>query len=299
MRIPFLALRAFVEVVESGSFTKAANNLFITQPAVSKSVKELEALFEIQLIDRAHNPILLTEAGTSLYKLGKSIFNIENAIIQDLSQRSAVRKGSLYIGASTTIASHWLTPFLVTFANQFPEISVSVLSGNSQQIVEQLKACQIDVGLIEGPVINEPDVSTRQWKKERLVLVASPDLLIKNRINDLTSFKWVMRENGSGTARVTDEYLQRFSIIPQSIIRVGNNLAVLDLVCSGLGIALLPEIMIRERVELNQLTKLTTKEIRHSPFIERELNWITLNWRTETPVRRVFQQLLFNESVER
>jgi DNA-binding transcriptional LysR family regulator len=293
MRIPFQALRAFVEVVETGSFTKAAENLFITQPAVSKSIKELENLFDVKLFDRAYVPILLTDSGTSLYKLGKNIFTIENAIIQDLTLRSQAKVGNLTIGASTTVASHWLSPYLVNYSLTYPDINISVLSGNSQHIINSLKNCEIDIGLIEGPVVNEPEIEVREWQKERLLLVASTAFMSNTPINNLSYVKWIMREDGSGTARVTDEYLDRYLIKPQSIIRVGNNLAALNLVCAGLGVALLPEIMVREPIIENKLKQVRISQ--HDSFIERELNWITLKWRNETPIRKAFNELIFNK----
>ncbi|MCC6068007.1 LysR family transcriptional regulator [Ferrovum sp. PN-J185] len=292
MRIPFQALRAFIEVVETGSFTKAAENLFITQPAISKSIKELESLFDVKLIDRAYLPVLLTDSGVSLYNLGKNIFTIEHAIIQDLTLRSQAKVGNLTIGASTTVASHWLSPYLVNYSIKFPDINISVLSGNSQHIIDNLKKCEIDIGLIEGPVINEPDIEVREWQKERLLLVTSTTFMSNTLINDLSQVKWIMREDGSGTARVTDEYLNRYHIKPRSIVRVGNNLAVLNLVYAGLGVALLPEIMVKDGIKENKLQNLHVSE--HDNFIERELNWITLKWRNESPIRKAFKELIFN-----
>ncbi|HQU07106.1 MAG: hypothetical protein B7Z65_08940 [Ferrovum sp. 21-44-67] len=294
MRLPFQALRAFVEVVEAGSFTRAANNLFISQPAISKSIRELEALFEVKLMDRSHSPVILTDAGNALFTLSKNIFNIEKVIIQDLSQRSQSRLGSLSIGASTTIASHWLSHYLVEFSRRYPAVSISVLSGNSQHIAKLLKNGEIDVGVIEGPIPNEPEIQIINWRKERLVLVAAPHFLEGNTMTNLSALKWIMREEGSGTARVTQEYLTKLAIQPVSIIRVANNLAVLELVRAGLGLALLPEIMIKEKVMHKELVVIPETLIGMEPFIERELNWITLTWRHETPLRKSFKEVLFN-----
>ncbi len=130
------ALRVFYTVAKLGSFSGAAEALFISQPAVSKALKELEYQLNIQLIERASKgkKLTLSEGGQALFEHARSIFAIEKAAIEDIKSRTGLKRGTLVIGTSTTIASYWLPPYLAKFCAQYPDIKVEVQVANTAQI---------------------------------------------------------------------------------------------------------------------------------------------------------------------
>ncbi len=122
-------LRLFVAVAESGSFSRAAEGLWISQPAVSKGIRELEHQLDLTLIERGTGKgFRLTEAGASLLTHARGIFAMERAALDDVRARVGVQRGSLTIGASTTVASYWLPPYVAAFCAAYPAVVPRVTS---------------------------------------------------------------------------------------------------------------------------------------------------------------------------
>ncbi len=143
-------LKVFASVAKNLSFTKASQELFISQPSVTKHIQELEAAYQTRLFERKGNSIILTEAGRVFWEYSKRILEGYSRLEYEMSLLRNVHSGELRLGASTTIAQYVLPPLLAHFAERFPQITLNLLSGNSAQIEKALTEHRIDLGLVEG-----------------------------------------------------------------------------------------------------------------------------------------------------
>ena len=180
MQLNLHLLRIFHRVALRQSFSRASEDLFISQPAVSKAVRELEHLLELPLIERgAGGPrgskgVRLTESGAALFDHARGIFALERAAVEDIDLRIKLRRGTLTLGASTTIASYWLPPTLGRFAESYPLASPRVVVGNTHEVVEQLLDCRVDLALVEGHV-DDPRIDVAHWRDDEMVIVVPMD----------------------------------------------------------------------------------------------------------------------------
>ncbi len=284
MNINFQYLRAFVEVARYQSFTQAAVALHLTQPAISKAVRELELDLDIRLLERTSRQVRLTEAGLALYDQARSIFALEQVMLEEIKARRGLRRGRLVIGASTTIAAYWLPLYLAQFTQQLPDIEVSLMSGNSLTIQHQVLDYQVDIGLVEGPVSDER-LHCQIWRKERLTLIAPAALDIAP--DTLDNQCWIVRESGSGTGEVVNQFFLEHRFEPRRRIEVGSNMAAIQMVLAGGGICLIPRIMVQSAIAQNQLQEIPLA----SGVLERSLNWVSLKGRPVSLPRQAFEQL--------
>ncbi len=208
-------LKVFFTVANRLSFTKAAKELFITQPAISKHIQELEEEYKIKFFERNGSKISLTNAGELLLKHTKNIFKIYREIDFDLSALINQQRGLLRLGASTTISQYIIPPLLARFHQKLQEIKVNLLNGNTEQIENALLNKEIEIGIVEGQSKNQ-SIKYTEFLKDELVLVCnSKNLLIyKDQVSqeDLKSMRFLMREQGSGTLEVIEYALKPFGI---------------------------------------------------------------------------------------
>ncbi|WP_281638312.1 LysR family transcriptional regulator [Flavobacterium marginilacus] len=208
-------LKVFFTVATRLSFTKAASELFITQPAISKHIQELEEEYKTKLFERNGSKIALTNAGETLLKHTKNIFEIYREIDFDLSTFSNERKGLLRLGASTTIAQYIISPLLARFHQKLEAVKVNLLNGNTEQIENALLKKEIEIGIVEGQSKN-PSIKYTQFIRDELVLVCnSNNPLVKRKEiapSDLKSLRFLVREQGSGTLEVIEYALKPFNI---------------------------------------------------------------------------------------
>ena len=209
-------LKVFFTVAIRLSFTKAAKELFITQPAVSKHIQELEEQYKIKFFDRNGSKISLTKAGELLLQHTKNIFEVYREIDFDLSALINQQRGLLRLGASTTISQYIIPPLLARFHQKLQEININLLNGNTEQIENALLNKEIEVGIVEGQSKNQ-SIKYTEFLKDELVLVCnSNNHLIQMEtigLEDLKSMRFVMRERGSGTLEVIEYALKSFGII--------------------------------------------------------------------------------------
>ncbi|MCL6462472.1 MAG: LysR family transcriptional regulator [Flavobacterium micromati] len=208
-------LKVFYTVANRLSFTKAATELFVTQPAISKHIKELEEQYKIKLFDRNGSKILLTPAGEVLLEHTKSIFEYYRKIDFDMSALINERVGLLRVGASTTISQYIIPPLLALFHNKLKEVKVNLLNGNTEQIESALIKQEIEIGIVEGQSKNK-SIKYTEFIKDELVLVCnSAHFLTKLDYvshEDLKKMNFLIREQGSGTLEVIEHALKPFGI---------------------------------------------------------------------------------------
>lgn len=208
-------LRVFCSVATFSSFTRAAEEMFITQPAVTKNIKELESELGIRLFNRIANKITLTEAGRLLLHYTEHVLVLDKKFMFDLGILKQKFTGDLKLGASTTIGQYVLPPILAKFKNEQPEIELSLLNDNTQRIETALINRQLDLGIVEGNSKNS-QLKYIPFIKDEIVAVAhsSQPLFEKDEITleELKKTPLVLRELGSGSLEVITDKLKKKSV---------------------------------------------------------------------------------------
>lgn len=291
-------LRIFFAVAEQKSFSRAAETLFITQPAVSKAVRELENQLELPLVERGVSGntgikgIRLTESGQALFEHARGIFALERAAIEDVRARIGLKRGRLIVGASTTIASYSLPCYVAEFMRKFTDIQLEIRVGNTTEISEALIDCAIDVALVEGVVDDSRIVATR-WRDDELCIIAHPDsALAKNANPDSDSLNeeiWLLREPGSGTRKVSENVMQAHDILPARSIEFASNEGIARAVAAGFGVALMSTQVVQELLALKQIKLIRYPDA--TPLL-RPLFFLQLGIRPLSPLAREFYEML-------
>jgi DNA-binding transcriptional LysR family regulator len=201
-------LNVFVEVARHLSFTKAARELFISQPAITKHIQELENIYKVQLFNRIGGKISLTPQGEIFLKHANEILAQYKLLANEMELVTEQFSGELKIGASTTIAQYLIAPLLADFFVRFPQVKVSLFTGNSEQIEDALENKKIDIGLVEGSRRSN-HLKYSPLAKDELVLVTSSQNPIGESVavTDIATLPLVLREVGSGTLEVIEKAL--------------------------------------------------------------------------------------------
>lgn len=296
-------LRLFVAVAESGSFSRAAQTLCLSQPAVSKGLRELEHQLDLVLIERSSGAsrgaggakgLRLSEAGTALLAHARGIFALERAALDDVRARVGVQRGTLTIGASTTVASYWLPPYIAAFCRAYPAVVPRVRVGNTQWVCEQLLDCNVDLALVEGRVEDE-QIEVSEWKSDPLAIVAATDSSLPRRSVSaamLATQNWILREPGSGTRQATEALCAANGIVATPWMEMAGNEAIARTVASGVGISLLPRVVVADLLALGRLRELKLA----GATLSRPLYRLALKNRPLVPAARKMVELLERRS---
>src|SRR5215469_6632451 len=202
-------LKVFRAVAEHLNFHKAAEHLFLTQPAVTLQIKALEEDLGVRLFDRAAGRISLTRQGSILLGYANKIAAMTAEAEQELGTADGKVSGELSLGVSTTIAQYVLPRLLGAFLDEHPHVQVSLHSGNTSEIVQLLLDGKLSIGLIEGHA-RDRGVRTEPFMEDELILITPPGL----ESNHLSRSQFVassllMREQGSGSRRVVETALEK------------------------------------------------------------------------------------------
>jgi len=225
-------LKVFYTVATRLSFTKAAAELFITQPAVTKHIKELEQQLNVQLFLRNGSSIVLTTAGKVLLQYAEKIFQTYTELETELAQLNKMEAGTLHIGASTTVAQTILPKILALFKKTFPEVNFTFIQGNTDVITQLVLAEKIDIAIVEGAA-HYPQIAYAPFAKDEIVLVtrANNQLSKKAEISpkQILNIPLILREAGSGTLDIIFNALNDAGINPKDLqveIRLESSIAI-------------------------------------------------------------------------
>ena len=266
-------LKVFHTVAKLLSFTKAAESLHMTQPAVTFQVRQLEEYFNTRLFDRTHNKVSLTPAGEKVAEFADRIFDLYTEMENSVRDLTGEISGALTIGASTTIAEYMLPALLGEFKNRYPEISLRLKVSNTEGIVSMVEQNVIDLGVVEAPVSNK-NLIVEICHEDHLVVVAAPDHELVKRGSkvkpaDIQHYPFVSREEGSGTREVISQYLLNENINPADMdicLELGSPEALKGAVEAGMGISILSRSTIGKELKLNTLTELQLDPPLSRPF---------------------------------
>ncbi|MDD4881620.1 MAG: LysR family transcriptional regulator [Gallionellaceae bacterium] len=252
-------LQVFFTVAKQLSFTKAAELLFMTQPAVTFQVKQLEEHFNTRLFERSHGKISLTPAGELTLDYAERILNLTTEMEARISELTGQVSGPLLIGASTTIAEYMLPRLLGEFKRLHPETQARLTVANSETIEHKVADHTLDLGLIESPSHN-PNLITQICCEDELVMICSPsDKLAKLSMvtpKQLSAHPYISRESGSGTRECIDDYfringanLDELNLV----MELGSREAIKGAVIAGLGAAIVSITTVAKEGKLGEL----------------------------------------------
>jgi LysR family transcriptional regulator, transcriptional activator of the cysJI operon len=271
-------LKVFYTVALRLNFTKAATELYISQPAVSKHIQELEETYKTKLFERNGSKIILTPAGEILLKHTKNIFEIYREIDFDMSSFIKDRQGLLRLGSSTTISQYIISPVLARFHQKQQDIKVNLLNGNTEQIENALINKEIEIGIVEGQSKNQ-SIKYISFLKDELVLVCNSKnpLVQQNEIslNDLKSMKFITRERGSGTLEVIEYALKQVGVKLTDLqieMQLGSTESIKSYLLNSDCFAFMSIHAVGKELKNNELIVLDVKEL----SIERYFYIITL-----------------------
>ncbi len=265
-------LQVFYTVARLLSFTRAAEAMHMTQPAVTFQVRQLEEHFNTRLFDRTHNRISLTEAGMRIYEYAERIFELYSEMENAVRELTGDVSGVLNVGASTTIAEYMLPSLLGDFKARYPDVNISLKVANSDGIVSMVENNVIDLGVVEAPVTNK-NLVVEQCRTDQLVLIvprghalASCDRVPITRLLD---YPYIHREQGSGTREVIIEHLAVAGIKPSDLnvaMELGSLEAIKGAVEAGMGISVLSRATISKEVKLGTLAAVNLDPPLERPF---------------------------------
>ena len=254
-------LQVFHAVAKHLSFTKAAETLFMTQPAVTFQVKQFEEHLNTRLFDRAQGRISLTPAGQLAFEYAERILALSAELDTRLKEMSGQAAGPLLIGASMTIGEYVLPQLIGKFKAQFPSVAPTLFVGNSETVQERVAERSLDLGFIEGDSHLATLGSEVCGEDELQVVCAPTHPLAKEAFtlpSALTQYPYVNREPGSGTREVIDRYLQKAGVSPESmnvVVELGSPEAIKGLVATGLGFAIMSRVIASKELQLGQLVQ--------------------------------------------
>ena len=290
-------LRLFTAVVDQGGFTKAAESLHLSQPAISKSLAELERQLHVKLLDRSGRSVRLTDAGRLLHARGRELFGVERVAERELRELRGLKRGVLRVAASTTIATYMLPPVLGRFRMRHAAVRLRVASANTRTVLKLLLESRVDVALVEGPVSNG-GVEVKPWMDDELVVIAPPEHPATTRhiaIDELPNFPFLVREPGSGTRVVSERALARHGIRLTNTTRIGGTEAIKQAVAAGLGLAIVSRAAAADQIALGKIAVAAVDGL----TIRRTLTQIRLRDRVPTVAARELEVLLDEEAAER
>ena len=285
----FTHLFAFYEVARAGSLSGGAQRLRVSQPAVSREVKELEERLGVLLFDRLPRGASLTHAGKLLFGYAERIFTLAEAARSELKEVAGLSAGHLKIGASATLGVYLVPKLIAEFTKLYPKVSIELTVTNTREVANGLGNGNFTLGFIEGPY-DEARLHAQHIGSDEIVLAAAPGYRQGNGqlfARDLAAQMVILREPGSGTRAVVECAYQRagFEMIPS--MSVSDTEAIKRMLVAQQTMAYVSSLSIGEEVARGELRTLEVSDMR----IERALHLVWLKGRSLSPCSQAFFEL--------
>lgn len=248
-------LKVFISVCENNSMTKAAEELFIAQPAVSKTISEIEAHYNIILFERINKRLYLTEEGAKLHIKAKEIIN-SFCEFEDLAHNSSA-KPTVKIGSSITIGKQQMPRLLRGLNDLFPEINFQLSINQTSVIENKILDGSLDFAFIQGKP-SSSDIKAKLVDKNCLVAVCGNDYEIPNSLTlkELCKYDLLLREDDSVSREFLEHTFALENIVVKPVIESVSNQALISAARENLGITILPESLLRRQLKSGKLKKI-------------------------------------------
>ena len=249
-------LKIFYYAAKNGNLSTAANELFITQPAVTKGIQRLQEHYEMKFVDFVGKKLMLTDAGEVLYHIAEKIFEMEKQAdesIRDFQQR---KKGQIRILSSESFGDYYLPHIIIPFSKAYPLIRVSMNILPTEQVVEKTASLNCDLGFISYPVEHHK-LLVKEILEDKLVIIAVPNHPLARKKNlkpeDLEGQNFIMHEKGSAPRRAIDEFIRKNGISIGIPLELSSNRAIKRAVEERAGIALISRKVATEEIRAKRL----------------------------------------------
>jgi DNA-binding transcriptional LysR family regulator len=264
-------LQTFIFIVEKQSLTKAAQALYLTQPAVSKQLNSLEKFYGTSLLHRTSRYVEVTEAGKLVYDFSKQILakiNESHAAVQALQKDLC---GSLVLGASTIPGEYILPAALGRFQELHPQVKAKLEIADSTEIGQLIMDAKLEAGMI-GVALDNPVLCQEHIANDELVVIASCQHHLANKssvaFEDILEEPLIVREAGSGTQLVIESKLRENGIAPERLnvrLELGSTAAVVNAVAAGLGLSLVSRFAVKNRINAEDIAVLNIEGLPQFP----------------------------------
>lgn len=258
-------LRIFIAVAEREHVTRAAEALNLTQSAVSAAIANLETRYGIRLFHRVGRRIELTAEGRLFLEEARAVLARATAAELALEELSGLKRGTLLVQASQTIASYWLPGRLVTFRKAYPQIDVRLSVGNTLQVAKAVSDGVAELGFVEGKT-DDPALALTVIDRDRLVIVAAPShpwtRVSQLKAGALLEAEWVLREPGSGTRSEFEAALRQRGLEPERLkvaLELPSNESVCAAVEAGAGVTAISELVAVSGLKSGALIRISFK----------------------------------------
>lgn len=286
-------LRVFAEVAQNLSFTRAARELHLTQPAVSQQVKLLEADVGLPLFEQIGRKVQLTSAGTELLRYANQILDLVRETGEALAALKGLKRGVLKLGAVST-AKYFAPSLLAAFTPDYPEVRIKFSVGNREEVIQQMAANDIDL-VIMGRPPRELDTIAEPFAQHPLVIIAAPDhpLARKRRIQlrELAAENFLIREDGSGTRASLEHVFREHGVTYRASMEMSSNETIKQAVMAGLGVSFIS--MHTLGLEL-KARKLVLLDVVGLPLVR---DWYVIHLREKrlSPIAAAFRSFLLEK----
>lgn len=256
----------FCLVVEEGSISQAARIAYISQPAVTRQIRQLEDYYGVSLFDRSDGKMTVSKAGKALYPYAKTIVNDFKSSEEAIQQLTGKMEPHLKIGASFTIGEYLLPEILGRFKQLHPHLKLTLQIGNTPAMLEALDGNHIHLALVEGVVENQR-LEVKKFAEDRLILVCSSQHPWKGQaevtVNDFLHEQMLWREESSGTRKIVEEALRRFGVLEriENYMELGSTQAIKGAVEANLGIGILPKRAVKKELRSNTLHEVSVRQL--------------------------------------
>lgn len=241
-------LRTFFEVAKAGNVSRAAEKLYITQPALSRQMDTLEKSLGIALFTRHSRGVKLTEAGRRLFEYAEKALRIVAEGERALREMQELESGRLAIAASTTMGNYLLPKFLALFTKAHPGIDVSLEVANSERVIDWVLQGAYDLGFV-AKYPEKPGLAIAPVLEDEIIFLASPEASRQKPEHELAGDVLLLREEGSATREVAESILLREGIRPSKVFTLGNTEAIKRAVMAGMGVTFLSKFTVGLELE--------------------------------------------------
>ncbi|GAA0593172.1 selenium metabolism-associated LysR family transcriptional regulator [Virgibacillus siamensis] len=275
MNIDYLEM--FCQVIEEGSISQAARIGYISQPAVTSKIRQLEKHYGTELFDRTGGKLHLTASGSALYPYAKEIIDFFNQSEEAVKGITHLEASTLNIGASLTIGEYLLPGILGEFQKENRNLKLNLAIGNTPNIVAQLENRDIDIALVEG-IVTHDDFHIEKFSEDELIMVIPSNHHWNDRseisIEELPEEKMIWREKNAGIREIVENVLQENNVLDKvkSYMELGSTQSIKSAVEAGMGISILPKLSVKRELELGVLKHVTISDI----HITRDLSVIKI-----------------------
>jgi len=301
LTIDFRHLETFCRVADLKSFSKAADDLFLTQPTVSGHILSLEHSLSLRLFDRTGREVRLTKAGEVFLRYASKILSSRKDLLNALSEYSQGIRGELSLGASTIPGEYLLPKLMGHFKKEHPHFTLSLKIADTKEVAQLVLEGDVEYGMIGGK-LNHNFLHYEKYEEDEIIVVApSGHPLTKKKKADLTDLlkePWIIREEGSGTQMAVEKGLRKkgkslkqFNVV----MEMGSTSAVKEGVKAGLGLAFISKRAVEEELKQGLFSRIHVEGI--DP-ISRQLYIVSHRGRTLSPIGMEFLRFLHRSRVE-